>query len=382
MAAAGALCLGACKERPASGPPPTAGPPKSVELPTRAGALHVLADDVDGDGRLDLMFVSHGGSLMVVFYQVSPRKFVPGPELKVTGFHPNDLTRLPGPEHFYLVNAEGDGKLRVLRPRPDGVPVEVAERLQPAPRTATPFTWPGWGLGLAVAPFGGNTLTLLKGFTPLTAGAAQVDQLEVKGEPGHITRADVDGDGIDELLFTTRLTGQVWLMHYPGPGDRPPVPRQVWKFDRNWWPRHVIPIDVNGDGAVDLLVPQSVRQEISVLLNDGHGNFTLGEAIPYPGTAGIHCMAAARDRDGTLYLAAGGVRALTLYRRSAGDKGKFEVQSLPMMTWPDWVVLQDIDGDGWLDLVAATAGAGEPSRVIFGPLWDNFSALLPKGKQQ
>jgi hypothetical protein len=119
----------------------------------------------------------------------------------------------------------------------------------------------------------------------------------------------------------------------------------------------------------------AVRQEIVVLLNDGKGNFSQGKPVPYPGNSGIHVMTAGQDRDGTRYLLAGGSRALVLYRELKDAPGGFENVMLPLATWPNWVELKDIDGDGWLDAVAAIQG-NAPSPVIYGPLWETFTALV------
>jgi hypothetical protein len=43
--------------------------------------------------------------------------------------------------------------------------------------------------------------------------------------------------------------------------------------------------DVNGDNALDLLVSTTwLHQEVAVLLNDGHGNFTLAKPSAFPGS--------------------------------------------------------------------------------------------------
>jgi hypothetical protein len=47
---------------------------------------------------------------------------------------------------------------------------------------------------------------------------------------------------------------------------------------------HVVPRDVNGDNALDLLVSTAwLHQPVAVLLNDGHGNFTLSDPAAFRG---------------------------------------------------------------------------------------------------
>ena len=352
--------------------PPVSAPPDAQSLLPTQGVIHVLADDITGDGRLDLIFTSHNNNEIQVYQQVAPRHFEAHDPQAITGFHPNDTIVLPSTPKRYLINAEGEGKLKVVKAQPDGRLELISERAQPAPRASTPFFWPGWDLSLAVAPFSGRFLTLLRGFNPETAEVNAVYTLTLGNEPKHVRSADLNGDGIDELVLTSRLGNDVWVIDYPGP-DKEPVPRRLWPFKQGW-PRHVLPFDIDRNGTVDLLVPMAVRQEIVVLLNDGKGHFTEGKPIPYPGKAGIHVMTTGQDRDGTRYFLAGGIHALVLYRESKDTPGVFENIQLPLARWPNWVELKDMDGDGWLDAVTAIQGT-EPSAVIYGPLWETFTKL-------
>ena len=357
---------------------PAGAPPDAQSLLPTQGAIHVLADDMTGDGRLDLVFTSHGNNEIQVYQQVAPRRFEASSPQAITGFHPNDTIALPGVPKRYLINAEGESKLKVVKAQPDGRLELVSERPQPAPRASTPFSWPGSDLSLAVAPFSGKTLTLLRGFNPETSEVKAVYSLVLGNEPKHVRVADLNGDGIDELVLSSRLSNEIWVIDYPGP-DKEPTPRRLWSFEQGW-PRHVLPFDVDRNGTVDLLAPMAVRQETVVLLNDGKGHFTEGKPIPYPGRSGIHVMATGQDRNGTRYLLAGGVYALVLYREIKDTPGVFENIQLPLARWPNWVELKDIDGDGWLDAVTAIQGT-EPSAVIYGPLWETFTTLAASDKK-
>jgi hypothetical protein len=335
----------------------------------------VLVDDLTGDGLTDLAFTSHSGGFVQIYRQVAPRRFEAAAEQEVAGFHPDDTIELRGSPKRYLINAEGDGKLKVVAAGADGRLTLISEYRLAGPRASTAFSWPGWGQSLAIVPYSGKTLTLLRDFDPEKAQAKSVYRLDLSPEPKHVRLGDLTGDGVDELVFTVRRKSEVWLIEYPGP-DKEPVPRRVQAFEGGW-PRHVIPFDVDRNGTLDLLVPMAVRQEIAVLLNDGKANFTPGKAIPYPLKPGIHVMTAAQDKDGTRYLLAGGVKSLVLYKEGevAGDFGNV---LLPLITWPNWVELKDVDGDGWLDAVVAMQG-NPPSLVIYGPLWEAFAKLAGAG---
>ena len=75
-------------------------------LPVQRGAIHVLVDDLTGDGLVDLAFTSHGGNYVHVDRQTAPRRFEVTAEQAIAGFHPNDMIALPGSPRHYLINAE------------------------------------------------------------------------------------------------------------------------------------------------------------------------------------------------------------------------------------------------------------------------------------
>ncbi len=85
-----------------------------------SGTFHVLVDDLTGDGRQDLIFTTHSTGMIQVFRQVERRRFVAVGEQDIAGFHPNDTIALPGAPKRYVINGEGDARLRVVSPQPDG----------------------------------------------------------------------------------------------------------------------------------------------------------------------------------------------------------------------------------------------------------------------
>ncbi len=339
------------------------------------GAFHVLVDDLTGDGRTDLAFTSHGGNMIRVYRQVEPRRFEATEEQDIAGFHPNDTIALPGTPRRYLINGEGKSRLRVVAAQPDGRLTLVSDFSQPQPLGSTPFAWPDWGrLSLAVVPYSGAVLTLLRDFDPEKGEARAVVTIPTDNGLRPARLADLNGDGVSELVFPTFRSNKVWAVEYAGLEQTPRL-RQLASFQEKSWPRHVVPLDLNRDGKVDLLVPMSVQQRIAVLLNDGQGHFTEGNSIGYPGPVGIHTLAVGQDGGGR-YLLAGGSRALVLYRERQEKPGDFENLVLPRPAFarPNRVELADVDGDGWLDAVVADKEAVE-SQVIYGPLWDIFSKL-------
>ena len=339
-----------------------------------SGAFHVLVDDLDGDGRLDLLFTSHGGNMLRVFRQTAARRFEATDEQDIAGFHPNDTIALPGAPKRYLINAEGKSLLRVTAAQPDGRLTLISDYSLPHPLGTTPFSWPDWGpLSLGVAPYTGSSVTLLRDFNPEKGQTRAAIEIATEADPQPARLVDLNGDKVPELVFPTFRTNKIWAIEHAG-SEQAPRLRELAAFKMGW-PRHVVPFDLNQDGAMDLLVPMSVRPRIVRLLNDGKGQFTRGGPIPYPGSTGVHTLAVGQDAGGR-YLLAGGSRALVLYRELKERPGDFETSVLarPDFTWPNRVELVDVDGDQWLDAVVADQGEAQ-SEVIYGPLWDIFGKL-------
>ncbi|HQD56248.1 MAG TPA: VCBS repeat-containing protein [Candidatus Competibacteraceae bacterium] len=343
-----------------------------TEFLVDSGAFHVLAADLSGTGRKDLAFTSHSGDIVRVYRQTAPRQFVAVDPQDIVGFHPNDIIVLSNSPKRYLLNAEGAGELRVAEVNAEGRFKQLAKYPLGNVLSSTPFSWPGWGpISLAVAPYTGTAITLLRDFNPETAEVKDVLTLPVGRDPKRVQVVDIDKDGTPELILPSFWDNQIWAISYAGP-DQPPKVQVLASFKRGW-PRQVLPLDVNHDGAMDLLVPMSTRERIAVLLNDGQGHFHEGESIPYPGKTGIHTLASGKDGEGR-YLLAGGSGALVLYRERQNTPGQFETLLAPIQNWPNWVELVDVDVDGSLDAVIASQDAQE-SRVIYGPLWKAFSQL-------
>ncbi len=346
-------------------------------LPFTGGAFAVVVDDVDEDGRSDLIVTDRGAETAQVLYQKAPRQFEAGPAAKVLGFHANELTRLPGNAHRYLLNAEGEEQLKVLAPDGERGLREIANRPQgDGSFTTTAFSWPNWGTALAVMPYQGPAWMLLRNFQ---ADSAQVDAEYTLGVPQHsvpgaVTAADIDGDGIVELLYTTRRSRTLWRVDYPKDGQ-PPEPVAIWTAPVGA-PRHVVVADLNGDGALDILLPLESERRIAVLLNDGKGHFTPGPELLVPGQAwGPALLAIAKIKDGSWLLATDTEQSLVLFRIETGNPYRYETVEIPLGSSVNQLMLQDVDGDGESDLIVVLNKTEDSLRILYGPLWQAATNL-------
>jgi hypothetical protein len=129
-------------------------------------------------------------------------------------------------------------------------------------------------------------------------------------------------------------------------------------------------VDFDGDGHIDLFVPQSGTSKL--FKNDGQGHFTdvidkcgdLAKAIPGATSAAWGDF----NNDGHLDVVVGCLRGVNRYFQNNGD-GTFtdrtaEVGLTSRVYNSQAVALADLNGDGKLDLIMANEG--QDAAVLFG----------------
>jgi hypothetical protein len=143
----------------------------------------------------------------------------------------------------------------------------------------------------------------------------------------------------------------------------------------------VLASDLNGDKAMDLLIPDQTKPyQIHILLNKGKGDFQETKSpLPFAVNNGIRYADLRDDRDGKRYLTVIGFGALALYQLPLEWDG---LQAVPMR-WvrisergmSSDVVLEDMNGDGWLDVVLGYVSPDHCTAIIHGPLWPHMEEL-------
>lgn len=372
-AALGLLLAGSAWGDAAS--PPETTPAAYQTLPFLGSGNHLFVHDVDGDGRLDLGATSHGGNTLQIFFQDAPRVFTPGPLIPEVGFHPWDVMPVDALDGKYLlVFAEGETALRTLKPKGrEGVELIVDRRDQPPPRSGVPVPWAGWQDSWLVSPFMGEGVLLYRGLDLLsTAAPREVLSLSRKGEPMRPIVVDINGDGIQEILFSTKKTGEVWVVRQPA-ADQAPQVEPLIKGERWDATKDVLAADLNDDGHPDLLLGQERYGRIDTYHNDGKGGFSKGPTLGPSAKAGPAHMAVATDRDGTQYILAANYKRFALFTRKTGAGPQFETLIREVGSWANFVVLRDIDGDGWLDAAWVMQHPSQALEILYGPLKDHFT---------
>ncbi|MFN0244088.1 MAG: FG-GAP repeat domain-containing protein [Planctomycetota bacterium] len=130
--------------------------------------------------------------------------------------------------------------------------------------------------------------------------------------------------------------------------------------------------DFDGNGYLDLAVPNSFDSTVSIVLGDGGGAFHVS-GIVSTGGAARHVAVGHFDTDGELDLAvACGSDGLYIHR-GVGD-GTFVLENTYVTGGgPAWVSSDDLDGDGDLDLAVANYG-GNTIAILLGNGDASFAA--------
>jgi alpha-tubulin suppressor-like RCC1 family protein len=144
-------------------------------------------------------------------------------------------------------------------------------------------------------------------------------------------------------------------------------------------PDHVLVADLDGDGRPDLAVANAFSSTISVYRNLGGSNWF---AAPFSLSCGLNpygLVAADVDGDGRLDLVTANVGANTasVLRNLSAPGGltpaSFDAKiDYPVGSVPDFVAVQDLDGDGRAEIVTAEQGDNSisilPNRAVPGAL--------------
>jgi FG-GAP-like repeat/Dockerin type I domain/EF hand len=177
--------------------------------------------------------------------------------------------------------------------------------------------------------------------------------------PKSICAADVNGDGNADLICANSGDKTLTVLTNNGSGGF--VASGTYIVGSS--PQCVCAADVNGDGKVDLICANEMDNTLSVLTNNGSGGFVLASS-PSVGKQPQSVCAADVNGDGKLDLISAncGANTLTVFTNN-GTGGFVFASTLIVGDRPTSVCAADVNGDGKMDLICANS---DYDRKAFG----------------
>ncbi len=172
-------------------------------------------------------------------------------------------------------------------------------------------------------------------------------------EPVSLFAADFDGDLFADLAVANSATGTVSIMINQRNGLR--RFSQVTEVTVGMRPFSITGGDLNSDGQIDLLVSNLLGNTMTLLLNQGDGNFAAStiETGERPKRAAVFDLD--NDGDQDIVVTAFGIDELWVHRNN-GDATFDTPDQYTVGASPSSVLARDWDNDGYLDLYVASLG--------------------------
>ena len=327
-------------------------------------ARAIVADDFDGDFLLDLLVASratNGLSTLTLLSQRSARRFADPREFPIQ----ERLT------HLVAADLNRDGRPDLVTTHESGVSVRLGDGTgfvegefypvdSAAPRFAAVADLVGDGFAdLLIVETDAARVRLLRGAGD--GSFAEGATLQAGAEPTSVTSADFDGDGDVDVVVCNRRGDSVTVFlndsfSDDGGGGFSDGLEHSAGVAR---PFFVVAGQLGGGPLPDLAL--AAADAVTVLLDDRSGGFASPLVVPVIGTASS-LGAVDLEPDGDLDLVVGfGRTDHVLLLRNVGD-GAFQRERHEDLPRSETLVVDDLDGDGDHDLASA---AGSAVSVVF-----------------
>jgi hypothetical protein len=361
------------------------GKPEPMGPPGTAARMVLLPPDMQ---RVLRYYLAHAPAQLPV---ATPWPAADDTGFAVHGLSPADSTSLPAISHVEFLDLDGDGRLEIVAsdmrqgfmlagsPAPPSARLEVLGQLSNPSHFAL-FDLDGdGGRDLLVADLGsfqpanhenGSVVWLRQ------VGPARYAPLSLDGWPrvSDVEAGDLNGDRKPDLIvasFGWRTVGRLSVLeNQTSDYARPSFSQHV--IDPRSGSIHAVPVDMNGDGRLDI-VALFAQQYESVMLytNTGAGFSFTPRALysaPHPnwGSSGMQVIDLDGDKDLDILLTHGDTfddQVIKPYHgiqwlENRGD-GQFVEHAIADLPGVLRAQAGDIDGDGDLDIVAGVFFSGQ-----------------------
>ena len=348
----------------------------------------VMAVDVNGDGKPDLIVVNDGGNTVsVLLNTTAPGATTPSfaaQQTFATGNNPVGVTAADlngdGKPDLIVTNSSDFSVSVLLNTTAPGSATASFAAQQTLPTASGPISVTAADINgdgkpdLIVANSGSNSLSVEVNFTPPGATTLEFSgrqDFATGNQPFSVTTADVNGDGKPDLISANSGDNTVSVLlntTAPGSGIASFATQQT--FATGIAPNLVIATDVNGDGKPDLITANVGDNTVSVLLNTtAPGAATPSFATQHTfGTGDEPGALAAADLngDGKPDLMVANINDNTVSvllntmpaPATTFDGNSFAAhQDFGTGNTPQSVTVADVNGDGWPDLISANANS-------------------------
>ncbi|MCI0636057.1 MAG: VCBS repeat-containing protein, partial [Actinobacteria bacterium] len=189
---------------------------------------------------------------------------------------------------------------------------------------------------------------------------SEPELLPTGDEPRAVAVADLSGDGVPDLAVVLFRGDNAVVLLGGGDGSFSPLDA-VETGDAPGW---IAALDADGDGDSDLAVGNDLSRGISILVNDGAAGFTPGAALAFRSRRLVVPADVDRDGDPDLVLGDPDSREIVV-RENDGSRSFERSETLVRLQGSfDAFDVADLDGNGFLDIVSATAQSGTVSVLL------------------
>jgi hypothetical protein len=339
---------------------------KVASLSTGSQPAQILAADLDGHGRIDLIVRSAGDGTLSLFLSDGHGWFLPRVDLPV-GLGASDVTVANLQQDLRLdivVTDRLSGIVDVLQNLGDGTfaapvlyraglgPYGVTGSANPSPVsslegttsvTSGVFTTGGLPSLVALDP-GSNTFGLLAGLGD--GRLANPAIIPSPADPLVVRAVAFDGGSVSGLAILT--PDGLYIERSDGRGGFfPPT-----KIDVGFEPNGLTVADLNGDGKPDLLVSNPLG-DVLVLIGNGDGTFQTPQSVDRQVSLAV---AGSPGQTPSAFIFAD-QRANRVVVQTVGGGTTVLADTSTGLVSPAAVQLADLNGDGRLDLIVANSGS-------------------------
>jgi hypothetical protein len=248
-------------------------------MPTGVDADSVAIGDLNGDGRADLA-ISHSGELQVaVFYQTAEGVLSPAQRYVIPD---------SGDDQIAIGDVTGDGLADLVMLRGTDGPGNIAVFAQdPVTHLLTGPTRYGWGMdqtahSLALVDFNGDhhngVAVTWGGYSPdcgvglFTQGGDGLrqppTQLDTSDVPEAVAAADMDGDGLQDLIVAHGGWQSLGTLLRQPDGSFAAETLDLLPYAGHYEPQGLAVGDINGDGRPDVVLADP-NNGLVILYNAG-----------------------------------------------------------------------------------------------------------------